>query len=94
MLAGLKEGQIKLVSFDNERGVSVSTNESDVVGWTADEILRGFLEVSNPTDYATAEKVERLQELRRMEKLSPSEKEGIGKFALGCQYSIAWWFDG
>ena len=76
MLAGLKAGQVQLLRR-NEHGVSVSTNESDVIGWTPDEILRNFLEVPNPTDMTTAENVRRLQELRRKGELNTEEAEEL-----------------
>ena len=78
MLAGLTAGQVQLLRRD-EHGVSVSTNESDVIGWTADEILRNFLEVPNPTDMTTAENVRRLQELRRKGELNAEESEELQK---------------
>ena len=78
MLAGLTTGQVQLLRRD-DHGVSVSTNESDVIGWTADEILRNFLEVPNPTDMTTAENVRRLQELRRKGELNAEESEELQK---------------
>ena len=77
MLAGLKAGQVQLLRRGPEGKVSVSTNDSDIAGWTADEILRNFLEVPSPTDLATAEHVNRLQELRRKEKLTSAEAEEL-----------------
>ena len=77
MLAGLKAGQVQLLRRDLEGKVSVSTNESDIAGWTADEILRNFLEVPSPTDLATAGHVSRLQELRRKDKLSVEDTEEL-----------------
>ena len=77
MLAGLKAGQVQLLRRDLEGKVSVSTNESDIAGWTADEILRNFLEVPSPTDLATAGHVSRLQELRRKDKLSVKDTEEL-----------------
>ena len=73
-LAGLNAGQIQLLRR-NEAGdhVDVTTNENNVSGWTADEILRTLLGVRNPTDLATAKNVVRLQELRRQGELSPLE---------------------
>ena len=53
--------------------ITVSRNESDIIGWTADEILRNFLDVPNPTDMVTAGHVTRLQELRRQETLTDSQ---------------------
>ena len=63
MLAGLKAGQVQLLRRNQGGTVTVSRNESDIAGWTADEILRQFLQVSNPTDSATAEHIARLQKL-------------------------------
>ena len=76
-LAGLKEGQVHLVRLDPEAGISVSTNESDVVGWTADEILRSFLDIDNPVDLQTADDLERLGELRRQEELSGADAQEL-----------------
>ena len=73
MLAGLKAGQVQLLKRDDHGKVTVSRNETDIVGWSADEILRSFLDVSSPTDLQTAVNIERLQELRRVEKLSAKE---------------------
>ena len=73
MLAGLKAGQVQLLKRDERGKVTVSRNETDIVGWSADEILRNFLDVSSPTDLATTEQLDRLQELRRRE--SPSSEE-------------------
>ena len=78
MLAGLKAGQVQLLRRNEDNGkVTVSTNDTDIAGWTADEILRNFLEVPSPTDLATAEHVNRLQELRRKEELSGEETEEL-----------------
>ena len=65
VVAGLKEGQAHLLSR-NQRGTAVaSTHEQDIVGWTADEILRTFMGVDDPTDELTATNAERLRQLRR-----------------------------
>ncbi|MCI0439595.1 MAG: AAA family ATPase, partial [Chloroflexi bacterium] len=74
MLAGLKAGQVQLLKRDGNGKVTVSRNETDIVGWSADEILRTFLDVPNPTDLHTADQIHRLQELRQKEKLSSSEE--------------------
>ena len=79
MLAGLKEGQVQLLRRDENGEANVSKNESDIAGWTSDEILRQFMEVSNPTDIATARRVSRLQELTREEKLSGAQEEELEK---------------
>ena len=77
MLAGLGEGQVHLLRLDEQGEITVSRNESDIVGWTADEILRNFLDVPNPTDIVTAGHVTRLQELRRQEALSEAETQEL-----------------
>ena len=77
MLAGLKAGQISLLRRDERGKVAVSTNESDITGWTGDEILRQFMEVFNPTDIATAFRVGQFQELASKEILSKAEAEEL-----------------
>ena len=73
MLAGLKEGQVQLLQRDEENRVTVSRNEDDIVGWSADEILRGHLGLRDPTDQGTVDKLERLRQLRRKRILSSEE---------------------
>ena len=73
MLAGLEAGQVQLLRRGEDGKVSVSRNESDIAGWSADEILRNFLEVTTPTDMATAAHVTRLEELRHKEELTTAE---------------------
>lgn len=73
MLAGLKSGQVQLLQRDEDGKVTVSRNEEDIVGWSADEILRSFLNVSSPTDLATVQNLARLQELRQVD--NPTEEE-------------------
>lgn len=73
MLAGLDSGQVQLLRRGEDGRVSVSRNESDIVGWSADEILRNFMEVPTPTDISTAAHVSRLQELRQKETLTAAE---------------------
>ena len=77
MLAGLNAGQVKLFRRDKNGKVSVSDNESDIAGWTADEILRQFMGVSNPTDMSTVCRLNRLQELTRLEGLSDTDAEEL-----------------
>ena len=77
MLAGLKAGQVQLLRRREDGKVSVSTNESDIAGWSADEILRNFLEVPAPTDMDTAAHVSRLEELRRKEQLTTDEDDEL-----------------
>ena len=75
MLAGLKAGQVQLLDRGTDGKVTVSRNEQDVVGWTADEILQSFLDVPNPTDLETASNIERLQQLRRIHR--PTEEQAM-----------------
>ena len=77
MLAGLKQGQVQLLRRDADGKVTVSRNENDIKGWSADEILRSFLDVPSPTDLESVRQIERLQELRRIEKLSEDEAEEL-----------------
>ena len=77
MLAGLHEGQVQLLRRGDDGKVTVSRNESDIAGWTADEILRQFLEVFNPTDMATADRVSRYDELSRKETLTDTQAEEL-----------------
>jgi energy-coupling factor transporter ATP-binding protein EcfA2 len=73
MLAGLQTRQIQLLKRDSSGNVTVSRNETDIVGWSADEILRGLLGVTHPTDVETDRHIGRLQALQRQETLSPAE---------------------
>jgi hypothetical protein len=73
MLAGLQPRQMQLLSRDSSGKVTVSRNETDIVGWSADEILRGFLGVEHPTDVESDRRIGRLQALRQLPALSPAE---------------------
>ena len=73
MLAGLKAGQVQLLHRGEDNKVTVSRNEDDIVGWSADEILRGHLGLRDPTDQGTVDKLERLRQLRRKRILSSEE---------------------
>ena len=77
MLAGLEAGQVHLLQRDESNRVNVTRNEVDVAGWSADEILRNFLGVPEPTDQKTVENLERLRELRRKRELSPTESDEL-----------------
>lgn len=79
VLAGLKAGQAHLLKRDKKGKVVVSRNETDIIGWSIDEILRNFLDITNPTDLQTDESIERLQELRRKRRLTPKQKNELGK---------------
>ena len=73
MLAGLRAGQVQLLERADDGKVTVSRNERDIVAWSADEIMRSFLNVPSPTDLETARNIERLQELRRVYR--PTEEQ-------------------
>lgn len=79
MLAGLKEGQAQLLRRDETGKVVVSRNESDIIGWSVDEITRILLDVPNPTDLETVKHLERLQELRHKQTLSAAEAAELEK---------------
>ena len=60
VVAGLKAGQVHLL----QRLWGHSTNTEDIVGWTADEILRNMMGVDDPTDDDTAAAARELRTLR------------------------------
>ena len=66
---------MQLLRCDSDGQVSVSTNGEDIVGWSADEILRDFLEVPDPTDWETVRNLERLNELRSKVTPTPDESK-------------------
>ena len=68
-IAGLKVGQVHKLFHDEDGSVVAETNDYDVVGWTADEILHDFLEVADPTDLDTARAVEILNWLEELDEL-------------------------
>ena len=77
MLAGLKAGQVQLLQRDEDNRVTVSRNEDDLVAWSADEVLRNFLGVRDPTDQETVVQLERLRELQGKQDPSPEESEEL-----------------
>ena len=64
VVAGLKAGQVHLLNRDENGVVTATTNTEDVVGWTADEILRTMMGVDDPTDDETARNAAELRRLR------------------------------
>ena len=64
IVAGLKAGQVHLINRDADGVITASTNTEDIVGWTADEILRVFMGVDDPTDAETATAASELRQLR------------------------------
>ena len=79
VVAGLKKGQVHLLQRDAEGVVTTTTNERDVIGWTADEILRTLMGVDEPTDQLTVVRASRLRELRGQETLTPEEETELNE---------------
>ena len=73
MLAGLKAGQVQLLRRDANGQVTVSRNETDIIGWSAEEILRSVLGVRDTMDLTTASEIDRMGEL--IVKETPTEEE-------------------
>ena len=94
MLAGLKEGQAQLLHRDEEGKVAVSRNEDDILGWSMDEITRTLLDVADPIDLETEERLNRLQELRRKQTLTPDESAELDKLrhTVNRSFSSGPWF--
>ena len=64
VIAGLKAGQVHLLNRDANGVITATSNTEDIIGWTADEILRVFMGVDDPTDDATAAAARELRQLR------------------------------
>ena len=79
VVAGLKGGQVHLLRRDAEGVVMATTNERDVIGWTADEILRTLMGVDEPTDQLTVNRASRLRELRGQETLTAEEETELNE---------------
>ena len=73
VIAGLKAGQVHLLKRDENGVATATTNTEDVIGWTADEILRNMMGVEEPTDLLTIERSDRLRELRQKQSLTEEE---------------------
>lgn len=74
MVAGLKKGQVHLLKRDETEQVVWSRNEQDIIGWTADEIYRKYMEIDDPTDERTARHAEELRELRNKDNLTAEDE--------------------
>ena len=92
VVAGLKAGQVHLLSRDENGVVTASTNTEDIIGWTADEILRTMMGVDEPTDQLTVDRTNRLRELRRKGSLTSEEESELN--TLRRQISEALLFKG
>ena len=79
VVAGLKAGQVHLLKRDENGVVTATTNTEDVVGWTADEILRTMMGVEEPTDQLTVDRANRLRQLREKETLTPEEESELNE---------------
>ena len=79
VVAGLKAGQVHLLKRDENGAVTATTNEEDVIGWTADEILRNMMGVDEPTDQLTVDRASRLRQLREKESLTPEEESELNE---------------
>ena len=79
VVAGLKAGQVHVLKRDENGVVTASTEQRDVIGWTADEILRGMMGVDEPTDQLTVDRAKRLRELREKENLTEVEEEELNR---------------
>lgn len=77
VVAGLKAGQVHLLKRGEHGSVTASTNTEDVIGWTADEILRTMMGVDEPTDQLTVDRVNRLRELREKDTLTSKEESEL-----------------
>ena len=73
LLGGLQTGQVHLLRQGSDGKISASTNELDIFGWSADDILRNILELHSATDVATEQRLRRLQELRQSSTLTSDE---------------------
>ncbi len=77
VVAGLKAGQVHLLKRDENGVVTATTNTEDIIGWTADEILRTMMGVDEPTDQLTVDRANRLRELREKDTLTTEEQDEL-----------------
>ena len=74
VIAGLRTGQVHLLNRDASGVVTASSNDRDIIGWTADQILRTFMGVDEPTDQLTVDRNNRLRELHGKASLTAEEE--------------------
>ena len=79
VVAGLEAGQVHLLSRDKGGLVTATPNKQDVIGWTADEILRTMMGVDEPTDQLTVDRARRMRQLREKETLTPKEESELDR---------------
>ena len=75
VVAGLKKGQVHLLKRDEKGVVKASTNTEHIEGWTADEILRVYMGVHEPTDELTAQAARELRKLRDQPPMADEREE-------------------
>ena len=78
VVAGRKAGQVHLLKRENGV-VTATTHPEDIIGWTADEILRTMMGVEEPTDQLTVDRANRLRQLREKETLTPEEEDELSE---------------
>lgn len=78
MLTGLRKGQVHLFQR-TENGTQITSNEQDIFGWSVDEVLQSILGVASPTDLATADKIEELEQLYRNSRRTSDDNFRISK---------------
>ena len=88
VVAGLKAGQVHLLNRDANGRVTATTNTEDVIGWTADEILRTMMGVDEPTDLLTIERANQLKQLREKETLTPEETDKLNELRRQVNESL------
>ena len=79
VVAGLRAGQVHLLKRDDNGVITASTNTEDIIGWTADEILRTMMDVDEPTDQLTVDRASRLRELRNQDTLTSEEESELNE---------------
>lgn len=75
VVAGLEAGQVHKLYRDASGAIAAETNTERIVGWTVEEILREFMEVSDPTDEETAKSSAILRWLRGQKPTVESAEE-------------------
>ena len=76
VVAGLRAGQVHLLKRENKSVDGVETGTEDIIGWTADQILRAIMKVDDPTDDDTAAAARKLRQLRQEgPRSTPKEEE-------------------
>ena len=75
VVAGLKAGQVHLLNRNENGVVTASANTENIEGWTADEILRVYMGVDEPTDELTAQAARDLRRLRAQRPVMDEREE-------------------